>query len=133
MRLRVTGRRTPARKIVMADERLRIIDEMRSLGEQFITGEVTFDQFYPKFSRLLGYFDPMDWETEDLPAPLKSEVEFYSGLMGCDFGEREAEQVMPLATDWTYGVSRDPYGWIDKEEYRRQFAARLHEFRRTQV
>ena len=27
------------------DERVRTIEQMRSLGERFITGEVTFDKF----------------------------------------------------------------------------------------
>ena len=42
------------------DERIEAIRTMRRLSEQFIAGELPFEQFYPALKRQFACFDPLD-------------------------------------------------------------------------
>lgn len=110
------------------DERIEAIRKMRRLSEQFIAGELPFEQFYPALTRQFACFDPLDWCTADLPADLRAEVVFFSDWLGGEFGEQSS--LIPKAADWRYGESTEPFGWIDKEQYRRQLDQGLRGLRR---
>lgn len=100
------------------DERVEAIRAMRRLSEQFIAGELPFEQFHPALKQQFACFDPLEWYTRDLPADLRAEVVFFSDWLGGEFGE--TSDVIPRAAGWRYGQSTESYGWIDKEQYRRQ-------------
>lgn len=107
------------------DQRTEVIERMRALSRRFIDGEIPFDEFYPALGQLVGYFDPYDRDIRDLPAALQAEVIFYEDWTGSEFSE--SPKPMPAAKDWVYGESTEPYGWIDRDAFRRLFA---EDFRR---
>jgi hypothetical protein len=111
----------PPLRIKSMKPRLVAIQEMRELSERFIRGKLPFDQFKAMLGNQMGAFDPLDWGIQGLPKELETEVLFYSRWLGGEFGEDATS--FPRLPDWEYGKSKEPYGWIDKEQYRRLFAA----------
>jgi len=104
------------------DSRLKAIRELRNLSKGFANGELSFEKFRPA----LGWhsFDDEDeqgkWDpqasVEDLPVELRAEYLFY-----VKWRVAEAHGSFK-ASDWKYGECQEPYGWIDKEAYRKAFS-----------
>ena len=94
---------------------------IRGISRDFISGRITFDEFWPQFKRQLGaHFDPLDQAIADLTQVEKDEVLFYFSLDGGEFGETES--LLPRDPNWNYGSDQTPYGWVDKKAFRRMYA-----------
>jgi hypothetical protein len=104
------------------DARLKAIRELRALSTGFANGELSFEKFRPALS--WHSFDDEDeqgkWDprvsVRDFPEELQGEYLFYVKWRVA------AARGDPKAANWNYGDSQEPYGWIDKEAYRRAFS-----------
>lgn len=104
----------------MKEER-EALQVIRRLAQEFITRQISFDEFWPKFTNELGgTFDPLDEAIADLTPEEKDEVMFYFSLDGGEFGKTESR--LPVDPNWKYGQSQTPFGWVDKEKFRAMFA-----------
>lgn len=104
------------------DSRLKAIRKLRILSTGFANGEVSFEIFLPALS--WHSFDDEDEEgrydprasVKDLPPELRAEYLFYVKWRVA------AANGSFKASDWKYGDGQEPYGWIDKEAYRKMFS-----------
>ena len=68
------------------EDKINIIEKMRSLSEAFISNNIDFNSFFNQMGAYLGeWFDPLDSELEGLNDKLKEEVTFYSKYTGGEF------------------------------------------------
>jgi hypothetical protein len=94
---------------------------MHGLAARFIAGELSFADFFPALSKLLGVFDPLDPSLEGLSPSRQAQVRFFSEWTGGEFGEFEDR--IPLDPSWRYGIDTAMYSWVDVPRYRRGFAS----------
>ena len=94
---------------------------IRRLSQEFIEGQIPFDEFWSKLrNQLGGTFDPLDQAIADLSPEEKDEVLFYFSLDGGE--SEETEPRLPRDPNWRYGHSATRYGWVDKEKFRQTYA-----------
>ena len=104
------------------DPRLKAISSLRLQSEQFLNGDVAFEELIHALS--WHSFDDEDengrWDPrlaiKDLPGELQTEYLFYVKWRG-HVGQGE-----PKSSHWAYGQSTEPYGWIDKVAFKKQFS-----------
>ena len=82
----------------------------------FIGGQIDYPTFRQRMSAAMARLDPLDWALDGLPEELRAEATMYSDWLGGEFGE--SEDRIPKRSDWVYGESRVPYGWVDVDAYR---------------
>jgi hypothetical protein len=106
----------------MNDERIEDLQHARKLAEGFVAGEIEFVPFYEGLTFILGAtFDGLDSQLQGLSSAVQREVRFYSNWTGGEWGETKDR--LPKRSGWKYGEDVEPYGWIDQEAYRQEFAA----------
>jgi hypothetical protein len=101
----------------MHPEYVLALERLRQLSAAFTAGRLPFEPFYGDFGAEAHRL--FDLDRARLPEALRREVEFYLRWEG--FGPHAGH--VPHDASWQYGGSSEPYGWIDKQGFRRRFAA----------
>jgi hypothetical protein len=111
------------------DERIEAIRQLRLLAGAYASGSVTLGDFVAGTARLVRVthpFGPYDWQEEDTPPPLgtelEAEVSFY-----IEWSHHHRDKSYRRA-DWVYG-SGGEYDWLDMERYHADFAEALGHMR----
>ena len=87
----------------------------------FVAGDFDYSEFVDKMATAMGPFDTIDFTRSGLALSQETEVSFYVDWLGGKFGE--TEHLIPRRSEWEYGKSDQPYGWVDQDEYRRKLGA----------
>jgi len=84
--------------------------------------------FWQALPKNFAPFDPLDWSLDDLDDAQKEEILFYFQWHGGEFGEHEDR--IPRKRDWKYGDSDEPYGWVDRDRYHKEFSEAFGELKK---
>jgi len=117
------------------DDRLNAILELRNRSQRFITGEMQFSEFLSALS-WYRFDDEMEdengeWDPEravkDLSDELQQEYLFYVRWHLAASTKKFANP------HWVYGESQEPYGWIDKKAYCKQFVKAFQSLKLSRI
>lgn len=104
---------------------LGAIEKCCSFLRQFISADLDYAAFKEGMAKVIGPLDPLEGALDGLTRVQQMEATMYVEWQGGEFGE--TEHLIPRRSDWVYGDSNEPYGWVDLDKYRSRLQAAFKE------
>lgn len=113
------------KNIGLDDDQINAITQLREISTLLCDNKISLADFFKKTEFELGSsFDfGDDFTKDDLPDTfsneIKDEIMFYFKYTTYDPDDKDCE--IPTDPKWEYAKSKEPFGWVDEEAYRKIF------------